>query len=208
MTSSSSASRADSAADAPGAPAGRAMGQDVRSDLRPVAARSLDAAKLRAIRAALLAISPAAWTRAADDKGGLIEARGAYGEVVVLARFDAAGADEQAFAADAPDMVAFLLRLLDAAFAAIRARNGRTAPAHRQKNYAAECALKCTEFGFQRFLEACHGLEPPATPERAAQKVRSILGVQSRAELNDGGRATAAWRDLRAAYEKHKRATA
>jgi hypothetical protein len=75
---------------------------------------SPDATKLRAIRSALLAISPADWTRAADENGGLIEARGAYGELLVLARFDAASADEQAFAADAPGMVSFLLRLLDA----------------------------------------------------------------------------------------------
>lgn len=170
-------------------------------------ALSPDAAKLRAVRSALLAISPADWTRAADEKGGLIEARGAYGELLVLARFEAATADEQAFAADAPAMVSFLLRLLDAAFAEIRARNGHAEPppAPRQKNYAAECALKCAEFEFQRFLEARHGLEPPLTKERAAQKVRSLLGVQSRAELNDDGAAVAAWRALRAAYEQHKR---
>jgi hypothetical protein len=94
---------------------------------------SPDATKLRAIRSALLAISPADWTRAADEKGGLIEARGAYGELLVLARFDAASADEQAFAADAPGMVSFLLRLLDAAFAEIRARNGHGEPPRAAK---------------------------------------------------------------------------
>jgi hypothetical protein len=171
-------------------------------------ALSPDAAKLRAIRDALASISPADWTRAADDKGALIEARGAYGELMVLARFDAATVDEQAFAADAPDMVAFLLRLLDAAFREIRAQKGSSEPPRREKDYAAECAMKCGEFGFQQFLQACHGLEPPLTNDRAAQKVRSILGVQSRAELNDGGRAVAAWRELRAAYERHRKRVA
>lgn len=170
-------------------------------------ALSPDAAKLRAVRAALAAIAPAEWTRVHGEAGAFLEGRGEMGELLVLARFDAASVDEIDFACNAPDTVGFLLRLLDAAFGQIRALKGQSEPPppRREKDYAAECAMKCAEFGFQRFLEACHGLEPPVTPERAAQKVRSILGVQSRAELNDGGRATAAWRDLRKAYDDFRK---
>ncbi len=181
------------------------------------AALSPDAARLRAIRAALDAIAPGQWTRAQDERGPLIEARADYGEIVVLARFgEHATVDEVAFAGDAPDMVRFLLRLLDDAFAALRALKagqafdaanaGEGAPA--AKNFAAECALKCKDFRFQQYLAARHGLEPPLTDDRAAQKVRSILSVQSRAELNDGGKAETAWKRLRAdfaAYEKGQR---
>jgi len=170
---------------------------------------SPDAAKLRAIRASLAAIAPGEWSRVHGKAGAFVEARGEMGELLVLARFDAASVDEIDFICNAPDTVAFLLALLDRSIDTIHALKGTTRPApepqRREKNYAAECALKCAESGFQRFLETCHGLEPPLTAERAAQKVRSLLGVQSRAELNNGGHAAAAWQELRRAYDRHRR---
>ncbi|TPN79978.1 hypothetical protein [Mesorhizobium sp. B1-1-2] len=184
---------------------------------------SPDAVRLKAVRAALLAIAPGDWTRAHDEQGGLLEARGEMGELLVLARFEpVASADEIAFACEAPDTVRFLLRLLDEAFAKIRelssasraagAPAGRALPrsgvrpaagppeASNPRNFAAECAMKCQEPAFKVFLHEAHGLERPLTDERVVQKVRSLLGVQSRNELNDGGRAGEAWKALRAAF--------
>ncbi|WP_421912750.1 hypothetical protein [Mesorhizobium sp.] len=180
-------------------------------------ALSPDAAKLKAIRESLDAIAPADWTRAHDERGALIEARGEMGELLVLARFDAASVDEIAFAADAPDTVRFLLRLLDKAFGEVRALRGL--PAQRQqveprgepaaskaKDFAAECAMKCQEPAFMVFLHEQHGLEKPLTPERVEQKVRSLLGVTSRKELNNGGKTGDAWKALRGAYAAWKKA--
>jgi hypothetical protein len=39
-----------------------------------------------------------------------------------------------------------------------------------------------------------------------AQKVRQMLGVTSRKELNDGGRSAEAWRQLRGEFEAWRRA--
>ncbi|WP_192384757.1 hypothetical protein [Mesorhizobium silamurunense] len=173
------------------------------------AALSSDAARLKAVRASLEAISPAVWLRAQDESGPLIEARADFGEIVMLARFsEHASPDEVAFAADAPDTVRFLLKLLDEAFARIRTlrpelqRNPTVGePAARDvKNFAAECALKCQDARFKVYLEEKHGLERPLTDERVAQRVRSILGVQSRNELNNGGKASEAWKALRADF--------
>lgn len=113
--------------------------------------------------------------------------------------------------------MAFLLDLLDRAFFEIRSLKGiheRQKPAETRgppaassvKNYAAECAMRCEDPAFMVFLEQCHGLERPLTPERTAQKVRSLLGVQSRKELNNGGRASDAWKMLRDSYAAWKRA--
>ncbi|TIX17501.1 MAG: hypothetical protein E5V35_34845, partial [Mesorhizobium sp.] len=71
-----------------------------------------------------------------------------------------------------PDTVRFLLRLLDDSFREIRRLAGK--PPHRnqaagepaasdEKNFAAECAMKCGEPAFMVFLEERHGLERPLT---------------------------------------------
>ncbi|TPM41559.1 hypothetical protein [Mesorhizobium sp. B2-3-4] len=169
-------------------------------------ALSPDARKLRAVDAALAAIAPADWTRVHGEGGAFIEARGEMGELFVLARFDAATPDEISFLCDAPDTVRFLRRLLKEAFDRIRdlrgeptRRNPAAEPpeASKPKDFAAECAMKCQEPAFKVFLEEQHGLERPLTDERVAQRVRSLLGVTSRKELNEGGRPGDAWKALR-----------
>ncbi|RWC25889.1 MAG: hypothetical protein EOS27_26930 [Mesorhizobium sp.] len=184
--------------------------------MRPAAGTlSPDATKLRAIRAALAAIAPGDWTRVHGEAGAFVEARGEMGELLVLLRFDAASVDEIDFVCNAPDTVRFLLRLLDGAFREIRRLAGK--PPHRNqaagepaasdaKNFAAECGMKCGEPAFMVFLEERHGLERPLTPERVAQKVRSLLGVTSRKQLNDGGKAGEAWKALRGSFADWKKA--
>lgn len=74
------------------------------------------------------------------------------------------------------------------------------------KDYAAEAAMKCAEPAFKRFLMECHGLQSPATDDRTAQKLRSLLGVTSRRELNESTAAAARWRSLRTAFDGWRRA--
>lgn len=80
------------------------------------------------------------------------------------------------------------------------------AEAVEQKNFAAEAAIKCGEAAFKRFLMERHGLDSPATDERAAQKLRSLLGVTSRRELNSDAKAAARWKAVRGEFENWKRA--
>lgn len=174
---------------------------------------SPDAARLRAVRDNLVAIAPAWWQRVHDVDGCYVESRGEMGELFVLARFDpSATIEEITFVVDAPDTVVFLLRLLDQAFGKIRTLRGLPEPGergqggeHDPKNFAAECAMKCKEPAFKAYLEQRHGLDRPLTDERVAQRVRTLLGVQSRKELNDGGKASDAWKDLRADFAMWQR---
>jgi hypothetical protein len=177
-------------------------------------ALSPDAARLKALRASFEAVAPADWTRVHGETA-FVEVRGEMGEVFVMANFtSAATVDEIEFVCNAPEHVGFLLRLLTGAFREIRALRGL--PSSRQqvaergepaasdvKNFAAECAMKCKDDpSFRVFLHEMHGLEKPLTTERVEQRVRSILGVQSRKELNKGGAPSEAWKALRASFAK------
>ena len=92
----------------------------------------------------------------------------------------------------------------NAADAATRRRwEADAAPA--DKNFAAEAAIKCGEPAFKKFLIERHGLESPASDERTAQKLRSLLNIGSRAELNKDDAAAAAWKALRGDFDAWKR---
>lgn len=164
-----------------------------------------EAARLARIRGQLAAIAPGEWSRVHDGEGCFLEARGPMGELLPVLRFHpGATEDEIAFVLDAPDNVRFLLGLVDRAIAALKQRPPQRSPGAR-KDYAAECAMKCAEPAFRAFLEQRHGLERPLTDDRVAQRVRSILGVSSRAQLYDDSRAAEAWTALRSDFEAWRR---
>lgn len=136
-----------------------------------------------------------------------LESCGEFGEVVPLARLSAlASAEERQFVANAPRYVRFLLGLLSDAFAEIRRLKALLAgEPEKGPDYAAQAAMCCGQPAFLAFLRDRHGLEPPLTKDRAAQKVRSLCAVSSRAEFNTDGKAAAAWRALNGAFEAWKR---
>jgi hypothetical protein len=72
------------------------------------------------------------------------------------------------------------------------------------KDYAAECAMKCAEPAFQRYLHEVHDLDHP-DQHRAATKVRFLLGIQSRAELNTDEGAKIRWFSLRSDFERWRK---
>lgn len=161
-----------------------------------------EAAELARIRDRLRSIAPGDWTRVYDGDGCYVEAKWPGGELMEVARFHP-GADEAEidFVCEAPRMVRFLLGLVDRAIAKAR-REQRAEP----KNFAAEAAMKCAEPAFLAFLEQRHGLERPLTPDRAAQKLRTILGISSRKKLNTDAQAADRWQQLRGQFEHWKRA--
>lgn len=175
-----------------------------------------DAEILAAIRADLAAIAPGIWMRAADGDGEFVEARGEFGELVPVCRIDPGATDaEKRVLAETVDRQRFLLGLVDRAADVVRRLRaevgggegrGASVPAARGKDYAAQAAMLCPTPAFLRFLADKHGLEQPLTEERAAQKVRSLCGVTSRAELNDGGACMERWKSLAADFENWKRA--
>jgi hypothetical protein len=182
-----------------------------------------EAARLASIRSQVAAIAPGQWSRVYAAEGRFVEAQGAMGELTEIARFHpGATEDEVGFVVEAPDNVRFLLGLVDRAIATLRqaqgeVRGGAPAPhgelvveprgAGRAKDYAAEAAMKCQEPAFKKFLEERHGLERPLTDERTAQKLRSLLGVTTRAALNSDAVAAARWKTVRGEFEAWRRAS-
>ena len=167
-----------------------------------------EAIELRKARDRFAALGDSEWLLLADGAETFIEARNGD-ERLVIARFHkTATPDEIDFFANAPHMIGLLLRLVDRAIAA--ARQGRPqsqAPARgKAVNYAAEAAMKCGEPAFLVFLEQRYGLERPLTDDKAAQKLRSLLRITSRKELNNDAAAAERWRSLRAAYEAWRKA--
>jgi hypothetical protein len=172
-----------------------------------------EAARLARIRDQYAAIAPASWSRVHDgdqaDAGCFVEALGPMGELSPVLRFCRGATDDEiAFVVDAPDSVRFLLGLVDRAIERMRPqREAERRPADTApKDFAAECVMKCAEPVFRVFVEEKHGLEPPLTDERVAQKVRGLLGVTSRAELNQPGQAAERWKAMRGAFEAWRRA--
>ncbi|WP_052699901.1 hypothetical protein [Martelella endophytica] len=79
---------------------------------------------------------------------------------------------------------------------ALEAKGGKPA-----KDYAAECAMKCTEPAFIRFLIEQHDLPHPATDRTAATRVLSVLAITSRSRLNTDPAAAARWRQMVTDFE-------
>lgn len=176
---------------------------------------SPDAMKLKAIRANLAALPSVDWTVVHDADGSyVLNATGPMDERQWrVCSFDSdASKDEIALISSAPETIVFLLGLVDRAWRALRpapaeARRDevRGGPQVDRKNFAAEAGMLCSDPAFMVFLEEQHGLDRPLSPEKAAQKLRTLCGVTSRKELNDDDRAAAAWQQLREEFKEWKR---
>jgi hypothetical protein len=166
-----------------------------------------DAARLARIRDQFHAIAPGRWMRAHDGEGALLVADGTKGEKFEILRFtNYASEAETAFVCDAAEAVRFLLDPVDRAARKVRELAPAPSPEPAAPNYAAEAAIKCGEPAFKAFLIEKHGLEKPATDERTAQRLRTLLKITSRAELNADAEAAVRWKALRGDFEAWKRA--
>lgn len=106
--------------------------------------------------------------------------------------------DDRRLMQSAPVYIAALLTLLDEAFRVIRELQPKPP---KQKDHAAECAMKCAnDRAFLRFLQQRHGADIADT-ERVKTRVRSILAIQSMAELNTDENARQRWKSLRAEFD-------
>jgi len=172
--------------------------------------RVQEARQLAGIRDRLAALDGAEWALGAEDGRMRIYARNGS-EMVGLADFASlATADEMQVAAHAPQDLRFLLGLLDRCAKRVKAlappavddaaaRPGAEA-GQGGRNYAAEASMLCAVPAFKRFLMERHGLESPASDERTAQKLRSLLVVTSRREINESDAALSRWKALRAEF--------
>lgn len=185
---------------------------------RPPVDRAREAARLAAIRGRVAALAGVEWLLSADGEAMLLDSRAADRSIVTVARFTPlATQEEMEVATGALDDLRFLLGLVDRAIAAERARRPRDAPpeperqaggGHAPPDHTTEAAMLCSAPAFKRWLIDCHGLDSPATDERAAQKLRSLLGVTSRKEINQSEAVRARWIALREGFRAWKRRAA
>lgn len=92
-----------------------------------------------------------------------------------------------------------MVMLIEAATAKIRRLEAQhQQPRHeKKKDHAAECAMLCGKQDFRRYLIQNHDLAEASDDERVKTRVRNILNIKSRAELNTDPAATARWKKLR-----------
>lgn len=128
-------------------------------------------------------------------EGGEIVARLIAGQPLeTVLTFDInADRDDIAAVATLPDDVDFLINAVRELGAKLRATH--PAPA-KPKDYAAECAMKCADAGFQRWLHEVHGLDNASDSVRVATRVRGMLEIDSRAKLNTDPAAADRWRQM------------
>ncbi len=73
------------------------------------------------------------------------------------------------------------------------------------KDFAAECAMKCQDRAFIRWLIERHALPEDATATAIETRVRSLLNVASRADLNIDLTAANRWRAMVKDFEDWRR---
>ncbi|NSY10793.1 hypothetical protein G6L14_02030 [Agrobacterium vitis] len=106
--------------------------------------------------------------------------------------------------------IRFLLSMLDTAFDHIRAQNmeirnlERKAAGKEPPNYAAECAMASQQNDFRLWLIDQHGMDPSADADRIKTRVRTMLQINSRAELNTNPAAASRWQRMKKDFETWK----
>ncbi|MGV1801529.1 hypothetical protein ACQZ6A_06610 [Agrobacterium vitis] len=106
--------------------------------------------------------------------------------------------------------ISFLLSMLDAAIARIHAQNmeirnlERKTAGREPPNYAAECAMASQHNSFRLWLIDQHGMDPSADADRIKTRVRTMLQIKSRAELNTDPAAASRWQRMKKDFETWK----
>ncbi|WP_454287130.1 hypothetical protein [Rhizobium arsenicireducens] len=119
--------------------------------------------------------------------------------------------DDEDLLFNAPLYLRASIMVAEAAFAEIERLRSELSGRHQAetreretKDYAAQCAMLCQRGDFARYLSERHGLEA-TDKERVAARVRSVLSITSRAELNTDPAAAARWHQLRADFESWRK---
>lgn len=167
--------------------------------------RAAEARRLTSLRTRWGQLDGSTFDLVCDDQGEFVDAKGRDGSIVTVLRFTGyATPDERDCVVHALDDVRFLLMLLDRAIRVLRPAQPAHAPRPAAKNHTTEAAMLCAEPKFKRFLMEVHGLDSPVTTDRAAQRLRSLLGITSRNEINQDDAARERWLALRTQFNVWK----
>ncbi|HTO29617.1 MAG TPA: hypothetical protein VL202_00335 [Pararhizobium sp.] len=146
------------------------------------------------------------WGIMAGERGLTLTANGDEGQEDVSVLLDDASIFNREFAIAAPEDLLWLLdryTSLADRFRRVMEKQERDRP--KPKQYAAECAMKCNDRAFLDFLFTCHGVDV-ADKERIISRVRTMLRIQSRAELDTDEAAASRWRQLVNDFENWRKA--
>lgn len=116
--------------------------------------------------------------------------------------------DEQRLIVAALENLVLFLALFDRAANAVRdlqRRLGGRAEGERRKDFAAQAAMLLPSRQFQRFLEGKGAGGPVRDAGAADTRLKSILGLQSKSQLNSEAWAQEAWKRLTGEFEAWKR---
>ncbi len=165
--------------------------------------------RLKRIRHELAAIGPDLTIQADGNELRLCAADPMDGEIapiaILLPSIDIA---LQNFPVHSVAQQRFLVDLLDRCARARQELSSRLQQQEerRQLTRANLCAIKCQkDQAFRRYLIECHDMPDAADTERVKVKVRSLLAIQSMAELDEDPAAAARWDDLTKAFNRWRR---
>jgi hypothetical protein len=144
------------------------------------------------------------WGIMAKDGRTIVTTRRHTGEDVVLFQMSPdALSEEIEIASSALEILRLLFRTRGRSVAAIRdlqRQLGRD-PKRRDGDFAANAAMLTDDRRFQRFLESKGAGGPVRDKTAADTRMKSLLAIKSKTELNHDARAQAAWIALRTDYE-------
>lgn len=161
--------------------------------------KRMDAIRSRA------ALAASDWRIMAGERGLTLTAAGDEGTETVSVILDDASIFNREFALAAPEDLLWLLERytnLAERYRRMVEQQERNRP--KPKNYAAECGIKCADKDFLDFLFTCHGVDI-SDKERIATRIRTMLRINSRSELNTDETAAARWRQLVADFENWRK---
>lgn len=161
--------------------------------------KRMDAIRSRA------ALAASDWGIVAGERGFTLTAAGDEGTETVSIILDEASIFNREFAIAAPEDLLWLLdRYTNLAERYRRMIEQQERNRTKPKKYAAECGMKCNEKDFLEFLFTCHGVDI-SDKERIATRIRTMLRITSRAELDTDDAAASRWRQLVADFEKWRK---
>jgi hypothetical protein len=135
------------------------------------------------------------WTIEVDHTGTYVVASDGPNSERVFRIEDGASFENRELALGAVGFLLFLLKMYDAVVTRFVPKRPAQTQEKRAANYAAECAMKCEDRKFREYLHVCHGVDV-SDSKRIVTRVRSVLGISSRTELNSDPKAAARWRQL------------
>ncbi len=187
-----------------------------RPEQAPPPPRATDAQKaLCALAAELVPQIAPSWTKFYDTEKHRWQVfidgdTGPMARPLALVTEDAGWADKE-FLTQGAQMLAALVTagrrqkwIIQQLEAEIRRLNGEPDPNAKKFSHARQCAWFCTKPDFQQWLRDVHGADI-SDLRRVETRVRSMLRVESRAELDTNPEAASRWQKMRKDFEERLR---